>query len=321
MASTISSPSVGCVSEQDREFFFSQEDQAATTHPPEFSNRVIVVVIPAYNEERFIGSVVLKTRFYVPHVIVVDDGSSDATAQIAKAAGATVLQHPSNLGKGAALRTAFRAARQIHPDVVVMLDADYQHLPEEINKVAQPVLDNQADISIGSRYLNQACQVPRLRVMGHWVFNWLTRAASGVPSSDSQSGFRAFSPRALECIDFSSHGFSVECEMQFQARQHDLKLAETCVDIRYPDKSKRSVIAQGMAVLKGVLKLTLQYRPLLCFGLTGLLFMSVGIPRHLASDHAPLSILLSMVGLVLVSTGFTLHSLRALLVDLLQGRK
>ena len=165
----------------------------------------IVVVIPAYNEERFIGSVVLKARLFTDLVIVVDDGSPDGTALVAESAGAIVLTHSENKGKASALNTAFQAARVYAPDVVVMLDGDGQHMPEEITQVVTPILNHQADIVVGSRYLENTSTVPRHRTWGHWAFNFLTRLSSGVAVSDSQSGYRASSPQAVyrsSCVLF-----------------------------------------------------------------------------------------------------------------------
>ncbi|HEX6386682.1 MAG TPA: response regulator, partial [Anaerolineae bacterium] len=213
----------------------------------------IVAVIPAFNEERFIGSVVLKARKYAQTVIVIDDGSSDATAQVARDAGAMVLCHSSNQGKGAALKTAFHMLRDHHPQAVVMLDGDGQHLPEELARVVAPVLVGEADIVVGSRYLEKQSRVPRHRIVGHWVFNWITRVVSGVPASDSQSGYRAFSPKAIEALSFYSNGFSVESEMQFIIRENDLRFVEIPITIRYEDRPKRSVITHGLAVLNGIL--------------------------------------------------------------------
>jgi glycosyltransferase involved in cell wall biosynthesis len=186
----------------------------------------LVVVIPAYDEARCIGSIVLQSRRFTSQVIVVDDGSTDDTAQIARSAGATLVCHEHNQGKGAALNSGFRAARQFDPQVVVCLDGDGQHLPDEIDFLIEPILSQQADIVVGSRYMGTSNHVPLHRVWGHWVFNLLTRYDSGVESSDSQSGFRAFSPRALQAISFCSQDFSVESEMQFLAQEHDLRVFE-----------------------------------------------------------------------------------------------
>ncbi len=171
---------------------------AGRTEQVDFEANLVVVVIPAYNEERFIGSVVLKLLRYPVKVIVVDDGSSDDTAAIARTAGATVIRHPVNQGKGVALNTGIRLGREFRPSAIVMLDADGQHLPEQLSDVVRPVLLGEADIVVGSRYLLPAPGTPPLRRVGHRFFNWLVRSASGVPVSDSQSGYRALSPPRLQ---------------------------------------------------------------------------------------------------------------------------
>ena len=292
----------------------------------------ILAIIPAFNEERFIGSMVLKARKYTQAVIVVDDGSSDATAQVAHDAGAYVISHPSNMGKGAALNTAFGIVRDYEPQAVVMLDGDGQHLPEEMASVVKPVLMGEADIVIGSRYLKNQSRVPGHRIIGHRIFNWITHLVSGIPVSDSQSGYRAFSPKAVEAISFYSNGFSVESEMQFIIRENNLRFVEIPITIRYDDRPKRSVVAHGLAVLNGILHLVGQYRPLLFFGLPGLFLLIFGLAwgiwvvelysriQQLAIDHAMISILLTVIGLTMLSAGIILHSVRGLLLTMLHSK-
>ena len=292
-------------------------------------SRPIVAVIPAYNEERYIGSVVLKTRKLVDTVIVVDDGSTDLTAEIAEAAGAVVVRHEGKQGKGTALSTGFRRIRELDPAAVVMLDGDGQHLTEEVPQLLAPVLRGEADLVIGSRYLQKGGGVPRHRIWGHRAFNLLTRVASGVRASDSQSGFRAFSPGALEAISFRSHGFSVESEMQFLAKEHGLRLVEVPITADYVDKPKRPVVRHGLLVLNGVLRLIGQYRPLLFFGVPGLALLLAGLGwgfwvvelyrRYggLAVGYAMISVLLTILGGLALITGLMLHSIRGLLLELL----
>jgi glycosyltransferase involved in cell wall biosynthesis len=274
--------------------------------------------------------VILKLGAYPVTIIVVDDGSSDQTAYIAQSAGAEVIRHTCNQGKGVALNTGLKAARELEPDAIVFIDGDGQHLPEQLPNLVFPILSGKADLVIGSRYLHQPEGVPRHRVLGHHFFNVLTRLASGVPVSDSQSGYRALSRRAF-CEDiFHSSGFSVESEMQFLAHEYGLKVMEVPISVRYTDRSKRSVWQQGLVVFNGVVKLTGQYRPLFFFGVPGMLLLLFGIGagfwvaerflevRQIAIGTALLSLLASMFGLVMLSTGFTLHSVRGLLLDMLR---
>jgi glycosyltransferase involved in cell wall biosynthesis len=288
----------------------------------------IVVVIPAHNEERFIGSVVLKTRQYVDTVIVVDDGSADGTRQLAAAAGAQVCVHETNMGKGVALNTAFRAAREHAPDAVVTLDGDWQHLPEQLEQVAAPVLAGDADIVIGSRYLQHDSQVPTARVIGHLGFNLMTSVLSGISVSDSQSGYRAFSPRALRELDFSSRSFSVESEQQFLARRHTLKVVEVPIIIRYNDKPKRPLVKHGLNVLEGVLHLVVKHRPLFFFAIPGTLCLLLGVvfgalvvhsynvSQTLAVGTGLLTVLFLLLGTFFMFVGIILWALRVLVEDL-----
>jgi glycosyltransferase involved in cell wall biosynthesis len=292
-----------------------------------------VVIIPAYNEERFIGSVVLKAYKYSSTIIVVDDGSTDATAEVARAAGAIVMQHEQNQGKGVALNTGFRKAREFDPDVVITIDADGQHTPEEIDLVAAPVLEDQADIVVGSRYLEKTSSVPVHRIWGHLAFNLMTNWMSGISITDSQSGFRAFSRRALATISFNSDGFSVESEMQLLAREHHLRMNEIPITIQYRDKPKRPVLTHGLMVLTGLLRLVGQYRPLLFFGLPGLILLVAGLAwgvfvvdiyrrsQTLAIGYALLSALLATIGALALFSGIILHSVRGLLLDLIRPRE
>jgi len=319
-------------SEQSINFQEANVSQAKSANSCNMGNYDVVVVIPAYNEGRDIGSVILRMTRYPIKIIVVDDGSTDDTAMIAEAAGARVIRLKKNQGKGAALNAGFHEGRLLDPDVIVTFDGDGQHLAQDFPAVIQPVLDGQADIVIGSRYLQPTSQVPRHRVLGHLFFNLLTNFGSGVSVTDSQSGYRAFSRRAYNADIFHSTNFTVEAEMQFLAREHCLRVAEVPITIRYDDKPKRSVLGQGRMVLNGILHLIGQYRPLLFLGLPGVLLLLFGLAwgvvvveryshtRQLAVGYTMVSILLSMIGMVLFSTGIILHSVRGLLSEMLQGK-
>jgi glycosyltransferase involved in cell wall biosynthesis len=289
---------------------------------------MVIAVIPAFNEERFIGSVVLKARKYVDTVMVIDDGSGDLTAEIARAAGALVIRHESNRGKGAALNSGFQKARELEAQVLVVLDGDGQHRPDEIPTVTAPILNGEADIVIGSRYLDRKSRVPFFRIWGHKAFTSATNWLSGTHLTDSQSGFRAFSRNAIQKIKFDSKDFSVESEMQFLASQNDLKLLEVPIVIRYSDEPKRPLVVHGASVLNGILRMVGQHRPLLFFGVPGAIVLLAGllwgayvveiysVAHTLAVGYALISVLLSIIGIFSLFTGIVLHSVRALLHEL-----
>jgi len=161
----------------------------------------ITAILPAYNEEVSIGSVVLQTKKYADRIIVVDDGSSDRTAEVAEMAGAEVIRHPQNRGKGAALKTGFEALNCT--GVVVTIDTDGQHDPADIPRLVAPILQGEADMVNGSRYLNgNKKDTPMYRRVGQKVLDTATNFDAGLSVTDSQSGFRAFSGRAKDVFRF-----------------------------------------------------------------------------------------------------------------------
>jgi glycosyltransferase involved in cell wall biosynthesis len=281
----------------------------------------IVVVIPAYNEERFIASVVINARQHAHEVIVVDDGSADRTAFLAQEAGAFVIRMPENAGKGGALNAGFEYARRLHPSVVVILDADAQHDPAEIPNVASPILSGEADVVIGSRFLEVKSRIPRWRQLGQHALNLATNVASGVRITDTQSGYRAFSPAALQVMRFRSRGLAVESEMQFLLQSSRLSVKEVAISVQYQDGNKRNPVVHGLRVLDAIIGLAARRRPLLFFALPGILLAAAGLFTGLnvliliAGHHdlpvgtTMLSVMLMIAGLVLSTAGVTLNVL------------
>lgn len=195
-----------------------------------------VIVIPAYNEAPTVGEVVgLVRKQGFRDVIVVDDGSTDGTADMAKAAGALVVRHPINRGAGAATRTGFEAARQLGADVLVTLDADGQHDPAEISRLMSPLLAGEADVVVGARYLLRG-RMPLMTRLFNVIANAVTWALSGVWCSDSQSGFRAYSRRAVERLDIRSSGFEFCSEVSRELKQMRLAMVEVPVTTHYPSQ-------------------------------------------------------------------------------------
>jgi Glycosyl transferase family 2 len=308
----------------------ADRDDGAVLVVPERSPCVIAL-IPAHNEERCIGSVILRAREHVDAVIVVDDGSHDATARVAEAAGAQLIRHKTNRGKGQALTTGFHAARKLRPDVLVILDSDGQHSADEIPLLVAAIREQEADMVVGSRFHDpeQLAKIPHGRRVGLQAVTTVTNLLSGVGVTDSQSGFRAFSGRALNVLTFRGAGFSVESEMQFLAREHSLHVVEVAISADYHDPAKRNPVGQGFDVLDGVIRLVGQTRPLFFMGVPGLMSLMIGIligldvvsiysvTHELAIGYALISLLCTILGAMSLFSGIVLHSVRALLVTLL----
>jgi glycosyltransferase involved in cell wall biosynthesis len=213
-----------------------------------------IAVIPAFNEASRIAPVIRETQKQVDRVFVIDDGSTDETGEVSKTAGAVVIRHDHNQGKGAAINSAFSIARELRPAVMVLLDGDGQHDPAEIPLLLEPVLSGEADMVVGSRFLRHN-QIPKYRMIGQTVLNLTTNMGTGVRITDSQSGFRSFSEQAINKMSFHENGFAVESEMQFEAGKHHLKVVEVPVSTHYDDKVKRSPVVHGFGVLFRVIGL------------------------------------------------------------------
>jgi polyprenyl-phospho-N-acetylgalactosaminyl synthase len=195
-----------------------------------------IVVIPAYNEQSIIGSVIGQVKKQIASIIVVDDGSTDQTAIVARRAGATVFRHRLNRGQGAALQTGIIAALERGADIIVTFDADGQFRAEEIDRVVAPLLLNRVDVVLGSRFL-QANTIPTFR---RWVIKlatWTTRFYTGLAITDTHNGFRAFSRRAAEQITISQRGMAHASEIIEEIKKYQLKFMEVPVTIRYTDYS------------------------------------------------------------------------------------
>jgi len=285
----------------------------------------IIAAIPCFNEERCIGSVVLKTKKFVSSVIVIDDGSTDATAEVAEAAGASVHQHDRNRGYGAAIRSALEKGKQLGADVLVIVDGDGQHDPKDIPKLVKPLIDGEADVVIGSRFLGQGKKPPFYRRVGQRVLTTVTNVGSGQKVSDSQSGFRAYSAKALKELNLTENGMSASSEMQFAISKAGLKVAEVPIGVSYVDKEKRSPIAHGLSVLSRVLVLFSLRQPLLLFGLPGLALLVGGLvlgarvlaiygnTQQLAIGNGMITILLCLAGLLAMFTALMLQAMKELL--------
>lgn len=236
-------------------------------------------IIPAYNEELTIATVVLLTAEYVDEVIVVNDGSRDRTMAVASMAGATVLTHETNKGKAAALKTGLQHARMNDYEAVILLDADGQNNPSEIPSLMEPILDGTMDLVIGSRFIGERQDIPRYRRLGQKVLNVVTHASSGSKVSDSQSGFRAINRLFLEDFDVDSDGFNIETDMINWAVDRNLRITELPVTVRYdvPKPHKKNPVRHGFGVLGNIINALGYRRPLLLFGMLGTVMALIGI--------------------------------------------
>jgi glycosyltransferase involved in cell wall biosynthesis len=239
----------------------------------------LVGVIPAYNEQIGIGSVVLQVRQYVDTVIVVDDGSTDKTAEIAKMGGAEVISLPHNSGKAYALLLGLRRARELDCKAVVMIDADGQHHTRDIPRIAALAMTGDADLVIGSRFVEKNGHVPIYRRVGLKTLDIATNLGTNHKVTDSQSGFRALSRKALDYLDFKSDGYNVESDMIAHFVAHGLAIQEVPIDVRYevPNKHKKHPITHGVGVLTQLINMISYRRPLLAFGIPGIVLTVGGL--------------------------------------------
>jgi glycosyltransferase involved in cell wall biosynthesis len=280
----------------------------------------ILAGICAYNEARYVGSIVLQAKQYVDDVIVVDDGSTDNTTAVAELAGATVIRHTRNKGKGAAIQSILAEAKKRNPDVLVLLDADAQHDPNEIPVLAKPISEG-FDLVIGSRKA-QEHKTPLYRRIGKSVIFRSSRIASRTKVYDSESGFRALSPKAIKKLDLKSQGFGIESEMIANAAEKKLKITEVPISNIYTkDGSTHHPIWHGIDVLGRIVIVISQRRPLFFFGLAGAILLVIGLiigirviniaanTGELALGSTILTTMFIIAGILTIFTGIILNAL------------
>lgn len=283
----------------------------------------VVAALPAYNEEVAIGSVVLGARNYVDQVVVVDDGSSDRTAEIAEAAGAIVLKHEVNTGYGGAIKDCFEVARTYGADVLVILDGDGQHDPSDIPSLVEPVVQEEADIVIGSRFNGKENKIPFYRRLGIRTINIFTNVASNGRVTDTQSGFRAYSRRAIDSLDIRDTGMGVSSEILLLAKNNGLKIKEKPIFCRYDvEGSTHGALGHGLSVLYSILKFVELERPMISLGLPGLALILIGLALGfnvvetyaqkgaLAVGSALITVMLIVVGMLAIFVSMVLHAIK-----------
>ena len=208
---------------------------------------MLIAVIPAYNEATRITAVVNGVKKYVDKVVVVDDGSADATADTAMKAGAFVVRHMSNGGAGAATMTGLEAARLLGATMVITLDADEQHDPNDIPAMLAPLQDNRADIVFANRFGTRN-RIPFIRRVFNGIGNIVSFMATGLWVRDSQCGFKAFGPKALADINLRMSGFEFCTEIVRESVQHKWRIVEVPTKVIYSEYT----LAKGQSFANGV---------------------------------------------------------------------
>jgi glycosyltransferase involved in cell wall biosynthesis len=280
----------------------------------------MIAGMPAYNEGKYIGTLVLDTKQYVDEVIVVDDGSTDDTSKIASLAGARVINHPHNKGYGAAISSIFKEARQRDPDVLIILDADAQHNPGEIPRIIQPILEGY-DVVIGTRE-KQSAKIPFYRRFGQKVISRSVNILSKNHLTDSECGFRAFSRKAIMSLNLQENGMAISAETVAEAVGRNLKIAEVPVSVTYgKDSSTLNPVAHGLGVFGRVLVMISERRPLFFFGLAGFIMILAGLVAGfitiklysqsgvVSTPWALIAVFLIVLGSISIFNGLTLYAM------------
>ena len=239
----------------------------------------IIVGIPAFNEEKNIARIITRLNKITDSIVVCNDGSTDLTSEIAEKMGAVVINHEKNLGYGGAIRSIFLKSREMDGDVLVTFDADGQHRIEDIEHVLNPIINNQADLVIGSRFLDEKDQeVPQYRKMGIKVITKITNASLKQKLTDSQSGFRAYSKKVLNELNPSELGMGISTEILIKASSKNFKISEVPIKILYSgDTSTHNPVSHGSSVILSTIKFTSIHNPLKFYGIPGIAFLIIGL--------------------------------------------
>ena len=204
-------------------------------------------IIPAFNEEKTIGEVVLKAKKYADEIIVIDDGSRDKTFKIAEESGARVYGHLINRGLGGALSTGIKAALLNGADIILTLDADGQHDAGEIPKMVKPIINGEADFVVGSRFINPQ-PMPLFRRLGIPFFNIVAFILFGIRGTDTLCGMRAINKKAAQRLEIQSNGMEAALEIHQKSMSNHFRIKEVPIRAIYTEYSS----SKGLRFLPGL---------------------------------------------------------------------
>ena len=282
----------------------------------------ILVGIPAFNEEKNIGSIIIKLEKMVDGVIVCNDGSSDLTGTIAEKLGATVIDHPKNLGYGGAINSIFTKAKEMDADILVTFDADGQHRFEDIEKILEPIKKEQANMVIDSRFLGNSETVPGYRKIGIKIITKISNLETDSKITDSQSGLRAYDKKTIQSLNLTERGMGISTEILIKANNLKLKIVEVPIKIIYNgNTSTHNAASHGISVIISTMKFISIEHPLKFYGIPGFVFLAIGLffivwtlqefseTRRIITNISLIAIGSTIFGMLLTMTSVLLYSL------------
>jgi len=287
-----------------------------------------LVCIPAFNEEKTIGEVVEKCLQYADKVIVCNDGSTDKTEEKAKEKGATIINHKKNFGYGAAIITLFDQARKQNAEIMITLDGDGQHNPDQIPILVDTLTEHTVDVVIGTRFLDKKSSSPGYRRTGIKIITSATNFGTDFKVSDAQSGFRVYSKNAIDAIHPTEEGMAVSTEILLKASNKGLSVAEVPISVSYEgDTSEQNPVIHGVGVLMNTLKFISVKHPIIFYGIPGIaliiagLFFGIEFLDNYLNQQTVFygsllgSVILFLIGSIMLATAIILFSMANLMRD------
>ena len=289
---------------------------------------MLIIGIPAYNEEKNIASMILKLKESADKIIVCNDGSTDLTGKISEELNVITIHHKENLGYGAAIRSIFLKAKELDGDILVTFDADGQHMITDIKNVISPIEKKQSDVVVGSRFLTKSNSIPQYRKLGINIITKVTNSTLNEKLTDAQSGFRAYSKNVLRKIIPTDTGMGVSTELLIKSSSLGFRISEVPITVSYEgETSTHNPVSHGVDVLLSTIKYTALERPLKFYGIPAMVFLVIGFSFTFLSiqfyaDVGRLSTNLTLIsagtvliGVILAVTAILLFSLTSIVKE------